>query len=673
MNPGHSTRLTLIASLALLALALSATRSSGSTPNRPWHEALLREASSDYRRALESREQLYAELAALPEAPRNQQSGQLGYQIHRPRKSSSRGPMWIEVRLPAETPIDAIVLVPIDAPIREFPGPGYGFPQRFRVEVFNEVEERIVTDYSAQPFLNPGGLPVWIPAHGVNGQRVRITMTEAWTGLEPYYVFALGEVMAISGNRNVAAGAPVSTSEPTESLYVWGKPAYLTDSQSLLGASVANEPSPALGYHSQIENVAGAAKWVQIDLGSSIPIDEVRLIGGYVAQFPSRPGFGFPVRFKIEAGDEPTLSKPVLLVDETFADFPNPATNPVTFPVRHLTARYVRVTATKLWERVENFAFALAELQIYSGNRNVALGRPVECLDQYPSGEMWLPRHLTDGFASDRRLTEWPDWLRGLSRRREVLAGLAQADRKIARIRETADDHLTDALWLTTVAALAGVFAIILRVRRTRQRAVEHLRQRIASDLHDEVGSNLGSIALLSEMGTRRADDTVRTDLEEIHRVARQTADSMRDIVGLIQRPALTGKEFLGKLREVAGRMLAGLDSTFEVHTTLELPSLTAQRHLLLTFKEALHNIRKHAQARKVSIDVSRQGQWLQLRVTDDGIGFDPDRIPDGHGIANLRHRAKALGGNLTIESRPGAGTTLTLQIDQRQLALFHY
>ncbi len=668
MNRGHSKRLAWIVSLALVALASTATRSSGAMPDRPWHEALLRVVSSDYRRALESRAHLRAELAALPEAPRNQQSGQLGYQIHRPRKYPTHGPMWIEVRLPAETPIEAIVLVPIDAPIREFPGPGYGFPQRFRIEVFNDVEERIVADYSAQPFLNPGGLPVWIPAEGVHGQRVRITMTEAWTGLEPYYVVALGEVMVISGNRNVAAGAPVSTSEPTESLYVWGKPAYLTDSQSLLGAPVTNETSSGLGYHSQIENIAGAEKWVQIDLGSPIPIDEVRLIGGYVVQFPSRPGFGFPVRFRIEAGDEPTFSNPVLLVDETSADFPNPATNPVTFPVRHLTARFVRVTATKLWERVENFAFALAELQIYSGNHNAALGRPVECLDQYPSGTMWLPRHLTDGFASDRRLTEWPNWLRGLSRRREVLAELAQADRRIARIRDTADDHLTDALWLTAAAGLAGVLAMILRARRTRQRAVEHLRQRIAADLHDEIGSNLGSIALLSELGLHRAGGPATGDLEEIRRVARQSADSMRDIVELIQRPAKTGEDFIAKLREIAGRMLAGLEWTFDVGVALELPSLTAQRHLLLAFKEALHNIRKHAAARRVTIAFSLDGARLRLRIVDDGTGFEPRAAVDGHGLANLRHRAAALGGELSLESAPGRGTTLTLLLNSSAL-----
>ena len=208
----------------------------------------------------------------------------------------------------------------------------------------------------------------------------------------------------------------------------------------------------------------------------------------------------------------------------------------------------------------------------------------------------------------------------------------------------------------------------MLRVRRARERALERLRQRIASDLHDEIGSNLGSIALLSELGLHRPGGPAPGDLEEIRRVARQTADSMRDIVELIQRPAATGDDFVAKLREIAARMLAGLEWTFEVGFALELPSLTAQRHLLLVFKEALHNIRKHAAARRVTIDFLRDGAQLRLRIVDDGTGFEPRAVVEGHGLANLRHRAAALSGELSLESAPGRGTTLTLLLNPSAL-----
>ncbi len=630
-----------------------------------WSEPLLRAVSSSYRQALAAQARLRDELAVLPETPHNQQSSRLGYQIHRGSNNPMSSPAWVEVELPAESEIDAVVLVPVDAPSRDFSGPGYGFPQRFRVDLIGNDAEHTLAEYTTLPFANPGGLPVWLPAHGHRGQRVRLTMTEPWTRVTPFAVYALGEIMVIRGNRNLAAGAPVSSSEPAESLMVWGRPDYLTDSQSVLGAPLGREPSRTLGYHSAIVETSDVVKWVQVDLGAPMPVDEVRMLGGYVVHFPSRPGFGFPVRFKIEAANEPEFTNPILLVDHTAQDFPNPANNPVTFPGRHTTARYVRVTATKLWERVENFAFALAELQIYSGDRNVALGRPVQTLDRFASTtRAWMPEHLTDGFASEHRLTEWPDWLRGLSRRREAMIELNQAERAVAETRLTAVTLLTRAGLALGFAVVAGSFVVVRQARRARRRELERLRERIAADLHDEIGSNLGSIALLGEMGAQRASGIVRTDLEEIRRVARQTADSMRDIVGLIQRPAGTGEEFAGKLREVAARMLAGLDWTFASSPRLELPSLTAQRHLLLAFKETLHNVRKHARARHVSIRLTWQERRLRFEIADDGVGFTPSAATAGHGLENLRQRAAALGGAASITSSPGAGTTVLFSID---------
>lgn len=636
---------------------------------KTWHEPLLRAVSGDYRHALATRERLRAELATLPETPRNQQSGRIGFQAYRTGTAPTDFSVWVEVELPEETELDAVVLVPVDAPHRDFPGAGYGFPLRFRVEMFGADAESTIGNYAEQALPNPGGLPVWIPADGARGRRVRVTMTEPWTNDGQFFVYALGEIMAMRGNRNLAAGARVTASKQFESLSIWGK-ANLTDGQSLLGPPRGAEPSPGRGFHSAIVESADVTKWVQVDLGESTAIDEVRLIGASGRIFPGRPGFGFPVRFKVETADESDFSRGRMLADYTAADFPNPAGNPVVVPGRGARARYVRVTATKLWERAENFTFALAELQVYAGDHNVALGRSVSFLDAYQSSgnRVWLPQLLTDGFASEQRLVEWPAWLRRLSRRREALLELAVAERDVVRIRDTAGEDLGQIALLTGFGGTVVMLGAMLRARRNRERAVERLRQRIASDLHDEIGSNLGSIALLSELGLQREGGMVRGDLEEIRRVARQTAESMRDIVELIQRPAASGEEFVGKLREIAARMLVGLAWTFDASPRLELPTLTAQRHLLLAFKEALHNVRKHAAARRVSIDLSPHERRLELKIVDDGVGFTPSTATDGHGLANLRYRASALGGEAQITSAPGAGTTIILSIDPRAL-----
>ncbi|MBL9185941.1 MAG: hypothetical protein JNK23_00540 [Opitutaceae bacterium] len=659
--------------LGLLATGVHAAESSA------WLEPVLRTLNADYRAASAQVGRLRSEIAQLPETPFNQQSGRIGFEIVsflRPRVDR-RLEGWIGIELDQPELLDAIVLVPVDAPYRDFPGPGYGFPVRFKVETEDDAGGRVVADYTTRDFPNPGRLPLWVPVGGEEAvSRVRITMMEPWRYLPTgFAVLALGEVMLLRGPRNVTARLPASAvrvSESFESARVWSKD-NLIDGQSVLGAPVGSEHSATLGYHSAFAARADDAKWVQVDLGRDTAFDEVRLIGATGSQLAGRPGFGFPVRFKVECADEPGFAAPRMLLDHTARDFPNPAANPVTIVTPGARARYVRVTATLLWERAENFAFTLSELQVYAGERNVALGCAVQALDNYPApAPNWAPANLTDGFTGERRLVEWPDWLHGLSRRREALIELGGAEQLAAQARAAALDRLGHMGWATVLAGVAGTIVVVRRSRRIRQRDLERLRQRIAADLHDEIGSNLGSIALLSEMGLRRADGTVRADLEEIHRVARQTADSMRDIVELIQRPAVTGEEFLAKLREVAARMLAGIESTFEVRTPVELPSLTAQRHLLLTFKEALHNIRKHARARRVDIEVTCLGALLQLRVTDDGVGFDPARIPDGHGLTSLQHRAKALGGSLGIDSRSGAGTVLTLTFDPRLLGVAH-
>lgn len=646
--------------LACAAAFLTCAPRGAAADDRPWNDPLLRAVSADYREALAARRRLQAELLALPDAPQGQQSANLGYQIHRVGSHPQSDQVWVEVQLAEETEIDAVVLVPIDAPSRGFQGPGYGFPPRFRVEVTSETATRAIASYDAQALPNPGRLPVWLPAQGARGNRVRVTALEPWTQIAPYAVVALGEVMVMRGNRNLAAGAPVISSEPRESLTVWGRPDFLTDSQSVLGAPLGRETHRTLGYHSELVDSADRVKWVQVDLGVPTRIDEIRMIGGYVVQFPSRPGFGFPPRFRIEAADDPDFLRPLLLVDHTAADFTNPASNPVTFPVRGATARYVRVTATRLWERVENFAFALAELQVYSGDRNVALGRPVTSLDRYPStGSHWQRENLTDGYASERKLAEWPEWLRGLSRRREALIELGAAEAQATQARERAGRWLVRFAWGASLLGVAGLMIFVQRSRLARERELARLRQSIASDLHDEIGSNLGSIALLSELGLTRAGGLDRSDTEEVRRIARQTTESMRDIVDLILRPAVTGEEFVAGLREIAGRMLKGVEWTFDVSPEVSLPPLTAQRHLLLAFKEALHNLRKHSGARRVRISVEQAPGHLRFAIADDGIGFDPEKAHAGHGLKNLRQRAATLGGELTIRSAPAAGTTL--------------
>ena len=184
-----------------------------------------------------------------------------------------------------------------------------------------------------------------------------------------------------------------------------GQMKQLKEQLDLIGLAAQAEKSPGNGYHSAIEKNPETLKWVQVDLGQSLPLDEVRLVPARPIDFPDTPGFGFPVRFRIEISDEPNFAVGQAIADQTGKDFQNRGDNPVPFPASGKRGRYVRVTATKLWERTSDYVFALAELQVLSGGTNAALGAGASALDSIEAG-YWSKKYLVDGFDSRGRLSD---------------------------------------------------------------------------------------------------------------------------------------------------------------------------------------------------------------------------------------------------------------------------
>ena len=164
---------------------------------------------------------------------------------------------------------------------------------------------------------------------------------------------------------------------------------------------------PEFGYHSQISAGQDVSKWVQVDLGQAQSTEQVTLIGTSDNFNNIGDGFGFPVRYKIEASSDTTFESGVTVVaDKTKADEPNPGVAPLHFKSPNLNARYVRVTATKLAKRSGDYIFALAELRLLDANGdNLAKGKAITALDSIESPVRWRKSNLVDalypGKASD--------------------------------------------------------------------------------------------------------------------------------------------------------------------------------------------------------------------------------------------------------------------------------
>lgn len=220
---------------------------------------------------------------------------------------------------------------------------------------------------------------------------------------------------------------------------------------------------------------------------------------------------------------------------------------------------------------------------------------------------------------------------------------------------------------LLAVLTLAGLLAAAYRYRVGQLLALERLRLRIASDLHDDVGSSLSSIALMSEMLRRRGqrDALDERQLRRISLAAEETIGALRDIIWLVD-PKHDGPGHLAsRMRGVAADLLDGTAWTFDAPAaaTARRLHMTVMRNVLLVHKEALHNVARHARAGRVEIHLAADRDALVLRITDDGIGFAEHAAQPGRGLASMRQRAREVGGRLEIESAPGLGTRLTLQV----------
>lgn len=214
---------------------------------------------------------------------------------------------------------------------------------------------------------------------------------------------------------------------------------------------------------------------------------------------------------------------------------------------------------------------------------------------------------------------------------------------------------------LTVTMGLVGLF----RLRQARRREIERLRVRIASDLHDDLGSSLWSITLLSRMLAKhgKLGDEERQDISEINRIAIQSSNSIRDIIWLINPAFDSLQDFLLRTKDFAGTALRGVDYRMKC----EIPDLSRKlpfdfRHnLFLFFKEALTNIARHANATTVAVLIEENNGCWQLTIRDNGKGFDPAADTEGNGLKNLRARAERMGARLEINSQPGQGSALVL------------
>jgi two-component system, NarL family, sensor histidine kinase UhpB len=194
--------------------------------------------------------------------------------------------------------------------------------------------------------------------------------------------------------------------------------------------------------------------------------------------------------------------------------------------------------------------------------------------------------------------------------------------------------------------------------------AQEQERARVARDLHDEVNQSLTGLLLRLEAVREAAPPELEAELAETRALANQ---AMGELLSLARQLRPTALDDLGLVAAIAGQVgqvaQGGIEATHREEGDFSDLGDDVQLVIYRVAQEALSNASRHSGAGRVAVRLSRSARGVELEVADDGRGFAFAQAEGGLGIAGMRERALLVGGELTIESRPGHGTTVRLSV----------
>lgn len=208
----------------------------------------------------------------------------------------------------------------------------------------------------------------------------------------------------------------------------------------------------------------------------------------------------------------------------------------------------------------------------------------------------------------------------------------------------------------------------LMRIKRLM--AVEKVRNRVARDLHDDMGSTLSTINILSAMAKAKLNTDARRTGEYINKISdnsQRMMEAMDDIVWAIKPANDSMQKVVGRMREFATSVFEAKDIELEFIASKEVNEvkidMEARRDFFLIFKEAVNNAAKYSGCKKALVHIYVEQQKLMLLVRDDGRGFDVKQADSGNGLGNMQKRADTLRARIQVESKPGEGCSVHLAV----------
>lgn len=253
----------------------------------------------------------------------------------------------------------------------------------------------------------------------------------------------------------------------------------------------------------------------------------------------------------------------------------------------------------------------------------------------------------------------------------EIIGALFLANKRCPKPEGSCGFTAEDEELLAILAQHAAIALTNARLyERSRELTIAEERSRLAHELHDAVSQKLFSLRLTAQAATALVDrDPARAkgELQQVAALAAEAVDELRAAVVELRPAALDEDGLIATLRT----QIQVLDRAHTARVTFESLGIRAlpaaqEEALLRVSQEALHNALRHSGAEHVGVTLARHGGGTLLRITDDGAGFEPaaTRQAGRHlGLVSMRDRANGVGGRLTVESAPGKGTTIEMEV----------
>lgn len=581
---------------------------------------------------------------------------------------------WFQVDLETPTPIDQIILVPS---IWRDTKAGYnadGFPAEFKViaGLDSNTEGTVIASFSESDQVLPRIAPLVIPCQ-TTASWIRVETSKLPRRLfDGMYNLELAEIMIFNGQENVALHRQVTTSSGLsfahsarqKSFLVDGFVPYLMDAgrgqQSI--AFVSNAPTDEQPS-------------IHIDLKESYALNRLHLHSIDSSDtFPQAnpANFGLPLHLLVEAANQPDFSDASPLVEyrqQSIYDV-----GPIimrTFPETY--CRYIRLRVLKPYvtERTaQGTLLALmgfAEIELFAGGRNVAAHKKAEGhLLKNPKRSY---ASLTDGKNLYGKILPIRQWMNELAQRHELENEHPRITAELTRRYARQKQQLRILLGLSALLAVGIGFVILIeRMRRIRQ--IARLKERFAADLHDELGANLHTIGLLSDLSKEmiHSPEKLANLLDRIRNFTQRSGTAARYCTNMLEAEGIC-ENLVDEMKRSSKRLLADLDYEIEFSGEARLQTLKPRVRIdiFLFFKECLINILRHSGATQVAIRLDAHPDKIHLTITDNGQGIasGKDAVPP-----SSKRRARLLRARVSAEQCEQGGTRIRLTVKPNKFRL---